>query len=257
MGFLSKFDPTTEEGLLNISTGGLYDVQKKPVDKLYGAISGENAADAAKEAADIQARAAIAQAEATKEATAMTIEAQKEALATQRADLAPFVQFGSSFMDPARQAIESSQTLFSDPTSIMQNPMFTALQEETRRQNLQNAAVGGRLGTGGTLAGLESAALRTGFDVLNQERQAQLQNAGFLSNLVGQGQSAAAGQGAAAIQTGQGISNSLMTGNQITGNLMTSAAAAQAAGTIGAANAQQQGIMNMLNLGATIYGARG
>lgn len=252
---VSDFDPTTDDGLLNIATLGTHEVTKEPIDKLYQNISGENSADAAKEAADIQSQAAIAQAEATKEATAMSIEAQKEARDQARADLAPFVQRGAGYMGAEQQAVAQSQQLFNDPMSIMQNPMFAAIQEDTRRQTMQNAAVRGRLGTGGTLQALETGALRTGFDVLNQERQAQLQNAGFLANLVGQGQSAAAGQGASSIQTGQGVANAIGQGNQVTGNLMTGAANAQAAGLVGSANAEQQGIMNLINLGATIYGA--
>jgi len=222
---------------------------------VVGSLTGENAADAARDAANIQAQAALAQAEATKEATAMTVEEQRLAREQSRADLQPFKEFGTGFMGQTQDAVNASQALFNDPTSIMQNPMFVALQEETRRQNLQNAAVSGRLGTGGTLAGLESAALRTGFDVLNQERNAQLQNASFLSNLVGMGQNAAAGQGAASMQAGGNIGNLTMQGNQIAGNQAIGAANAQAAGVVGAANAQSQGIMNTLNLGATIYGA--
>lgn len=223
---------------------------------VVGSLTGENAADAARDAANIQAQAALAQAEATKEATAMTVEEQRLAREQSRADLQPFTEFGTGFMGQTQDAVNASQALFNDPTSIMQNPMFAALQEETRRQNLQNSAVSGRLGTGGTLAGLESAALRTGFDVLNQERNAQLQNASFLSNLVGMGQNAAAGQGAASMQAGGNIGNLTMQGNQIAGNQAIGAANAQAAGVVGAANAQSQGIMNTLNLGATIYGAR-
>jgi hypothetical protein len=223
---------------------------------VVGSLTGENAADAARDAANIQAKAALAQAEATKEATAMTVEEQRLAREQSRADLQPFTEFGTGFMGQTQDAVNASQALFNDPTSIMQNPMFAALQEETRRQNLQNSAVGGRLGTGGALAGLENAALRTGFDVLNQERNAQLQNASFLSNLVGMGQNAAAGQGAASIQAGGNIGSLTMYGNQIAGNQTIGAANAQAAGVVGAANAQSQGIMNTLNLGATIYGAR-
>tara|TARA_R110002074_G_scaffold121968_1_gene256502 strand:- start:22848 stop:23552 length:705 start_codon:yes stop_codon:yes gene_type:complete len=216
---------------------------------------GGDAADAAKEAADIQSQTAIAQAEATKEATAMTVEEQRLAREQSRADLQPFVDFGSGFMDQTKQAVGTAQNLFTDPSSIMENPFFTALQEDTRRQNLQNAAVGGRLGTGGTLAGLENAATRTGFDILNSERTAQLQNASFLSNLVGGGQNAAAGQGASSMNAANAIGNTTMSGNQAASNLMTGSANAQAAGVVGAANAQSQGISNMFNLGATLYGA--
>lgn len=251
MGFLSK--------LADASTMGQYSAAKKGSAKagdfIEGKLLGGDAADAAKEAADIQAQAAIAQAEATKEATAMTVEEQRLAREQSRADLQPFVDFGTGFMDQTKSAVDASQSLFTDPSSIMENPFFTALQEDTRRQNLQNAAVGGRLGTGGTMAGLEDAAMRTGFDILNSERTAQLQNASFLSNLVGGGQNAAAGQGSASMNAAGQIGNATMSGNNAVSNLMTGAANAQAAGTVGAANAESQAISNLFNIGATIYGA--
>lgn len=259
MGFsLSSIDPTTSSGLsnlANITTLGTSGAVEKLGEKIDDKLLGGDAADAAKEAADIQAQAALAQAEATKEATAMTVEEQRLAREQSRADLQPFVDFGTGFMGQTQSAVDASQELFTDPSSIMSNPFFNAMQEDVRRQNLQNAAASGRLGTGGTAAGLESAALRTGFDILNSERTAQLQNATFLSNLVGQGQNAAAGQGASSMNAAAQIGNATMTGNQIAGNLATNAAAAQAAGVVGAANAQSQGIMNAINLGATIYGA--
>lgn len=259
---LKDLDPTSSEGRKNwgnAATLGVYGAVSKGLDKVgefvEDKLGGGDAADAAKEAAEIQSQAAVVQAEATKEATAMTIAEQKEAREQSRADLQPFVDFGSGFMDTTQNAVNASQELFTDPSSIMENPFFTALQEDTRRQNLQNAAVGGRLGTGGTMAGLENAALRTGFDILNSERTAQIQNASFLSNLVGQGQNAAAGQGANSMNAAAQIGNATMTGNQVAGNLMTSAANAQAAGVVGAANAKAQGINNLFNIGATVYGA--
>ena len=125
----------------------------------------------------------------------------------------------------------------------MQNPMFQAIQQQNQTDILQNAAVRGRLGTGGTQTHLQDAALRTGFDVLNQERAAQLQNVGVLQNLVNQGQAAATGQAGFT-----GI------GNQIGTGFTTDAAAANAAGTIGAANAQAAGTGNLINLGTSIFG---
>lgn len=251
MGLFSK--------IADASTFGQYSAAKKAGNKagefVEDKLLGGDAADAAKEAADIQAQAAIASAEATKEATAMTIAEQKAAREQSRADLQPFVDFGSGFMDTTKAAVNDAQTLFNDPTSIMENPFFTAMQDDVRRQNLQNAAVGGRLGTGGTLAGLEDASLRTGFDILNSERTAQLQNATFLSNLVGGGQNAAAGQGSASMNAANSIGNTTMSGNNAVSNLMTGAANAQAAGMVGAANAETQAISNLFNVGATIYGA--
>ncbi len=251
MGLFSK--------IADVSTMGQYSQVKKGLenagDFVEGKLLGGDAADAAEEAAQIQSDAATAQAQATKEATAMVVAEQQAAREQSRSDLQPFVDFGTGFMGQTQDAITASQELFTDPSSIMTNPFFTAMQEDVRRQNLQNAAVSGRLDSGGTVAGLEQAAVTTGFDILNSERTAQLQNATFLSNLVGQGQNAAAGQGATSMNAASQIGNATMSGNQIAGNLMTGAANAQAAGIVGAANAESQAISNLFNMGATIYGA--
>lgn len=221
---------------------------------VYNTVSGKDAADAAKEAAKTQAEAAQSQAEATKDATAIIVEEQRLAREQARSDLQPFVKFGQGFMGTAKDAIMSSQDLFNDPMSIMQNPMFAAIMEDTQRSVMQNAAAGGRLGTGGTAEALQNSALRTGFDILNAERSAMLNNARFMSDVVGMGQNAAAGQGVTSMQAGGNIANAISTGQAAQNQLLTGAANAQAAGTVGAANAQQQGFMNMVNLGATIYG---
>lgn len=220
--------------------------------QIWGGITGQTQADAAKESARIQADAATQAAAATERATQQQIQAQQEAATQQRADLQPYAQFGQGFMGQAQQAVGGLQGLMNDPTSIMANPMFQAIQEDVRRQNLQNAAVGGRLGTGGTMAGLESAALRTGFDVLNSERAAQMQNIGVLQGLVGMGQNAAANQGMGALQTGQGISGAIGSGNLAQQDFLTSGAAANAAGVVGAANAKTQGVGNLLGLGTSL-----
>ena len=192
-------------------------------------ITGKSQKEAALSAAQVQADAATNAAQMTADATAL-----------QRQDLQPFTQFGQSFIDPAQQAVAQSQQLFSDPSSIMNSPFFQALQGQAQTDIMQNAAVRGRLGTGGTQQHLQDAALRTGFDVLNQERQAQLQNVGVLQGLVGQGQNAATGQAGFT-----GIGNQVQTGQ------LTDAAGATAAGTIGAANASAAGAGNLLNLGAS------
>lgn len=188
----------------------------------------------------MQANAASGAAETQADAATQAALLAQQAGEQQRQDLQPFAQFGAGFMNPAQQAVNQSQQLFSDPTSIMDNPLLQAIQAQNQTDIMQNAAVRGRLGTGGTQQHLQDSALRTGFDFLNQERAAQLQNVGVLSNLVGMGQSAAAGQGAAGIQTA---------GMQ--GNNITDAASATAAGTIGASNAAANTLQNIGNLGMT------
>ena len=203
------------------------------VGNIVDGITGKTQADAAKEAAAVQAGAANNAAQLAADATAQ-----------QRQDLQPFTQFGSSFIDPAQQAVSHQQQLFgaNAGNAIMQNPMFQAIQDQNQTNIMQNAAVRGRLDSGGTQTALQDSALRTGFDILNQERSAALANSSFLANLVGQGQSAAAGQGAAGIQ-----------GAQMQGNSLTDAGAAKAGGIVGAANAQAGGAQNLLGLGTAAF----
>lgn len=188
----------------------------------------------------MQSSAAEKSAKAQADAAKYAADLQAQATAQQRADLQPFTQFGAGFMPQAQQAVGQTQQLFNDPMSIMQNPMFAAIMEQNQRDVMQNAAVRGRLGTGGTQQHLLDTSLRTGFDILGQERQAQLANVSMLGNLVGMGQSAAAGQGAGTMQ-----------GAQLQGGLLTDAAAAQAAGQVGAANAWANTAQNLGGLGMT------
>jgi hypothetical protein len=219
-------------------------------------ITGKTQADAAIEAAQIQADAAQQGIAAQQLSTDKQLAAQQQAAATQRADLQPFTQFGSSFIDPAQQAVAQSQNLFGAGASdaVMNNPMFQALLGQAQTDIMQNAAVRGRLGTGGTQQHLQDAALRTGFDVLNQERNANLANVSMLQNLVGMGQNAATGQGQGALMTGSNLANTMQSGTVNMNDLLTSGAASTAAGTIGAANAQAAGTQNLINLGTTAFG---
>jgi len=190
-------------------------------------LTGKTQAEASIEAAQIQA-------DAGKSAAAATAAATEQ----QRQDLMPFTQFGAGFINPAQQAVSQSQELFNDPTSIMQNPMFQAIQQQNQQNIMQNAAIRGRLDTGGTQVALQDSALRTGFDVLNQERNAQMANVNMLQSLVGMGQNSASGQ-----------ANFTGAGNQIQQGFLTDAAASNAAGVVGAANAKAAGTQNLVNLG--------
>lgn len=219
------------------------------VGTIGGAIIGSNAS---KDAAKTQSDAATDAAKINAQAAQQSIQAQQEAAEQQRSDLQPFTQFGSGFIDPAQQAAQQQQELFGPNAgeAVMNSPMFQALQSQAQTNILQNQAVRGRLGTGETPMFMQDAALRTGFDVLQQERNAAMANTGQLASLVGMGQSAAAGQGAAGINTAANIGNTLTNSAMNQGGLMTDAAAANAAGIVGSANAYQGGINNMLGFGA-------
>jgi len=221
---------------------------------VVGNITGANQAEAAEQAAQVQSDAALSASQLQSASTTEQIQAQQAAAAQQRQDLDPFTQFGASFIDPAQQAVQQSQQLFNDPASIMSNPFLQALQGQAQTNILQNQAVRGRLGTGETPQFLQDAAIRTGFDVLNQERQAQMGNVSMLQNLVAGGQSAAAGQGQGALATGANIANTQQQGVFGQNQLTTDAAAAQAGGIVGASNANAAGTENLINLGSTVFG---
>lgn len=192
--------------------------------------------------AGIQSSAAKSAAQTQADAATQAAQLQAQATEQQRADLQPFAQFGLGAIPQFQQAQQQQQALFGPDAgqAIMQNPMFQALQNQAQTNIMQNAAVAGRLGTGGTQQHLQDAALRTGFDVLNQERQAALANTQSLLSPITLGQNAAAGQAAT---LGQGA--------QIQGGLLTDAAASTSAGTIGAANAFSGGLQNLTSLGMT------
>lgn len=243
---------TSLAGELSGAFGGVRDFVGDAVDD----ITGTTAAEAATEAAQIQADAASSAAASQAQSTADQIAFLQQAQAEQASRLDPFTQFGAGFIDPAQAAIANTQELFGPGAvdAVMNSPLFQALLDRSQQDILQNAAVRGRVGSSGTLDQLQTSALLTGFDVLNRERSAALQNAGFLANLVGQGQSAAAGQGAGALQTGQSVAGAQQAGTTNIANLLTSGAAAQAGGVVGAANAQQQGTANVIGLGTTLFG---
>lgn len=190
-----------------------------------------------------QAEAATEAGQLQYQATQDAIAAQQAAAQQQRQDLQPFTQFGQGMIPQAQQAFAQSQDLYGPGAgdAIMNNPMFQAIQSQVQQDILGNQAARGRVGTGETPMFMQDAALRTGFDILNNERNAQTQRQQMLLQGLGMGQSAAAGQGAAGMQSALQV-----------GNLMGQGANALGAGAVGAANAQAQGTGNLINLGTTL-----
>lgn len=231
MGFLA--------GLAEVATLGLADGEQFEnwAGDQWSNITGETQAQAAQQAGQMQFQA-----------TQDAIAAQQAAAQQQRQDLQPFTEFGANLIPQANQAFAQSGELYGPGASdaIMNNPMFQAIQNQTQEQILNNQAVRGRLGTGETPMFMQDAALRTGFDILNNERNAATQRQQMLLQALGLGQASAAGQGAGGMQSAMQV-----------GNLMGQGANAQASGLIGSANAQAQGTGNLLSLGGTLAGAFG
>lgn len=152
---------------------------------------------------------------------------QRETRDLARADLAPFTQFGVD------QLSAGSPLLF-DPNAqfdfLQNNPIFQQALEQSNQQTLNLASARGRTTAGDTQQQLSQNFLTSGLPIL----QGQQQN---ILNALNLGQASAAGQASTALTTGNTIAD-----------LITGKAAAEAAGTVGAANAKQQGINNILQI---------
>ena len=131
--------------------------------------------------------------------------------------LDPFQSLGTSGIEQAG--------FLTDPQAqfdfLQNNPLFQSSLDNANQQTLQSAAARGRLSSGDTLQQLSNNTLLSASPLIQQQKQS-------IGNLLNIGQNVA--------------------GNQ--GNLLTGQAAATAGGIIGGANAQTQGVNNLLNLGA-------
>ena len=222
---LASVDPTTSSGLGNLLTGGLSGqiealggAAGRAGDFIEGNLLGGNAADAAEEAAEIQAAAGR-----------NALQVNQDQFAQTRSDLSPFREFGTG-------AISSLSGAINDPSQrVLNNPFFTALAEQQEQRTLASAAARGKVGSGGTGDDLQRNLLLLG----NQFAQQDISN---LQNQVNTGLGAAT-------QTGAFGQQSSAAAGGILGNI----ANAQAAGQIGAANAQQQGLTNILGIGALAF----
>lgn len=192
----------------------------------FGAIDkyvlGGDAKDAAKSAAKAQAAAVD-----------KSIAFQTETRDLAREDLSPFVQFGADQMNPLMQMLTSQ----GQADYVQNNPLFTAALDSVNKATMNNAAARGKLGSGGTLSALQNNYLATALPFIQDQRNA-------LFNAVNMGQSSAAGQANTALSTGNSIAD-----------LYTQKGNAIAAGKVGAANARQQGVNNILDLGSRLFGA--
>lgn len=192
---------------------------------VYGA---KKSADAASDAADAQS------------------EASDASIAEQRRQYDKMVELLSPYVSAGTGALSGQQNILglngADAqrgaiNSIENSPYFQNVARQGEDSILQNASATGGIRGGNTQGAL--AQFRP--QLLNQLVQQQYQNLGGLTQL---GQSSAAGQASAGMQSANNISGLLGQKGQ-----------AQAGGYIGAANATNQGINNLLQLGGAAYGA--
>lgn len=178
----------------------------------------------------------------------------------------PFAQVGQQGVDQAG--------FLTDPNAqfdfLQNNPLFQMGLDNANTQTNQMAAARGRLSAGDTLQQLNQNALLTASPLIQQQKQAIQNQLTMGQNAANQqaniGQNTALNQanitntlgGQRADVFGNTAINqaNLAAGNQANvGNLLGSAAAAQAAGIVGAANAKGAGASNLLGIGAQIAGS--
>jgi len=172
-------------------------------------------------------------------------ELQFEATQLQREDLAPFRDAGVGALGDLQTDLQGIRNLVESPEAqrdfVTNNPFFDALAEDAQRRLFNNQAARGKVGSGGTAEALQNSILLLGNDLVNQninQRQGVFQSGFDITRL---GANAAAGQATAA---GTGALNQA--------NFLTQGANAQAAGIVGASNAQQAANQNLVNTGLGI-----
>lgn len=178
---------------------------------------GNTAADASTEAAGLQVNALN---------TAIDQSGQFESKA--RADLQPFTDAGV-------QALPGLTGLVQDPNQqkqfIQDNTFFNSLADDATQRVFNNAAARGKVGSGGTAKALQNSILLLGNDLRSQSVDERFR----LANL---GRGAAGGQATITANAANNISD-----------LITGVGNAQAAGVVGAANAQGAGAGQLLQGG--------
>lgn len=189
-----------------------------PIKFIDDKLLGGDAKDAAKSAAKAQKRSAD-----------RAVAFQEETRDLAREDLAPFMQFGADQMNPLLGMLTSQ----GQADYLQNNPMFSAALDSVNKATMNNRAARGKLGSGGTLSALQNNYLATALPFIQDQRNA-------LFNAVNMGQSSAAGQANTTLSTGNAISD-----------LYTQQGNAIAAGKVGGANARQQGVNNLINLGTS------
>lgn len=177
-------------------------------------------------------RAAKRSARAQMEAAQLAIDEQRRAAEQGLGFLDPFGQLG-------QRALELSGFL-ADPQAqadfLQNNPIFQLGLENLNQQTSQMAAAKGRLSAGDTLAQLQSNAMLAAQPLLDRQRQ-------DIFNLLNLGSGIAQSQANTALGVGSNVSN-----------LLTDIGAARAGGIMGASNARQQGLNNILNIGGMLMG---
>lgn len=185
-------------------------------------------------------------AKASKSAANAQTEASQAGIDEQRRQFDKLTQLLSPYAQAGTGALAQQQALLGlkgadqqkyYTKQIENSPYFKSVAQQGENAILQNASATGGLRGGNTQGAL--AQFRP--QLLNQLVQQQYQNLGGITSL---GQNAAAQTGNAGMQSASNI-----------GNLLSQSGSAQAGGILGAQNAQNQFIGNLVGLGGAAIGA--
>lgn len=184
-------------------------------------------------------------AKAAKKASKAQSESAEAGVEEQRRQFDKLVELLSPYTKAGPQSLKAQQDILGLSgapaqqraiSGIEKSPYFQATAKQGESAILQNAAATGGLRGGNTQGAL--AQFRPA--LLNSLVQQQYQNLGGITSL---GQNSAAQQGNAGMQSASNI-----------GNLLAQQGSAQAGGIIGAQNAQNQLIGNLIGLGGAAIG---
>ncbi len=185
------------------------------VKDIVGGITGSSA-EAAKDAAAAQVRGINA-----------AIGTQKEARDVAREDIQPFIDTGTTDLQTLADLITNPDR---QRQFIEENPFFNALSERARTDLFKNQAARGKLASGETAEALQKSLVLLGADLLSQ-------NVGQRFNLANFGFGAT--QQKVGVDTGAAAN---------IGNLQVGRGQAQAAGIVGARNAEVGALNDAIKL---------
>lgn len=173
-------------------------------------------------------------ADAAKDASRQLAVSGREAIAFEEAARAEAQGFFEPFAGVAERGLEQSSFL-GDPQEqfdfLQNNPLFQLALENANQTTLARAAAGSRVNAGDTLQDLSNNVLLSASPLIDRQRE-------DITNLLNLGTGVTSSQANIAIGKGTNI-----------GNLTTDIGSAQAAGTVGAANALTAGNQNLASTG--------
>lgn len=230
-------------------------------------IGGLIGSHAAKSAAQIQQENAQKMADMTGQAVNTANTKLGDIFGGETSQINPYLTAGAQGVNDLSSALAPGGSLTQqfafDPSQVANTPEYK-FQLQQGQQAVQNsAAAAGGLFSGGTLKGLTQfgqglastsyqQAYNNALNTFQTNRNNTFQG---LTSLTGIGQNAVGQYNAAAQNYGNQFSNNTLQGNQQIVQALTGGANAQAAGTVGSANAWQSALGGVGNAAANYYAA--